>query len=612
MENALKVLTTFRFDVSSAVASAQLLQGQTQALNNTAQGALQSYKSLGMGIAASFGLGAGSIFGSIQKSVIAAEKFNETQGSLANILGQNADRFTTDITSFNKRLVIAESLMLRLGKAASQVGVDQLDMLDVSKQVLSTLLPAGLQGKDFSNIEKITKGFMMTGPMLGVSSGQLQQLLLQAKTGTAQFRGPFRSLAVRTKAFDVLGKENKDVLKAFNVAPVEQRIEILANALTQFGSDAEYLTKRTKTLTFQFNVLKNNLFGLTSVFRPFGEKLRKLFVELLMQLNQLIEKDGKQLVAVVSSLFDRLIKTPKDLLTTIAQIGTAGSLLNLASTGVQIFALLEILKQIPFTAQYVVPIMANLTGSFKAFFALFTSKAGFMTMMGALLPAMKVILFKFLPIISVIAGGFILLSRALAMAKINELKDLPEELASLGNAFNRLVQALSPLLYVLEPIYSYLVRILAFMLDFGIAVKALAWTLDTLVIPVIDFIMRGIVILEAGLRGFFTMFIGFMEQLANLITGKGFSFQKFIDDYQNGINDVFDRNKDFLFGSLQDMSKAPVATLTQNIDSVTINQDFKEAQDPDRIAFTVQEALLKIAQNPTQAIGRSFAGGLAR
>jgi hypothetical protein len=121
------------------------------------------------------------------------------------------------------------------------------------------------------------------------------------------------------------------------------------------------------------------------------------------------------------------------------------------------------------------------------------------------------------------------------------------------------------------------------------------------------------IIVEAGLRGFFTMLIGYYDQLWKLVTGQGgFSLQKFIDDYKQGINDVFDKQRDYLFGSLEDLSKAPVATMIQNINKVEINQDFKEAQDPDRIAFTVQDALLKIAQNPTQAVGRSFAGGLAR
>ena len=44
-----------------------------------------------------------------------------------------------------------------------------------------------------------------------------------------------------------------------------------------------------------------------------------------------------------------------------------------------------------------------------------------------------------------------------------------------------------------------------------------------------------------------------------------------------------------------------------NINKVEIRNDFKERMEPDRIAFTLKEQLLKAAQNPTQANRGAFA-----
>lgn len=55
-----------------------------------------------------------------------------------------------------------------------------------------------------------------------------------------------------------------------------------------------------------------------------------------------------------------------------------------------------------------------------------------------------------------------------------------------------------------------------------------------------------------------------------------------------------------------------VASHVTNIGNVNIRQDFKENQEPDRIAHSFVNTLKSIAINPRQASGRSFSGALTR
>jgi hypothetical protein len=55
-----------------------------------------------------------------------------------------------------------------------------------------------------------------------------------------------------------------------------------------------------------------------------------------------------------------------------------------------------------------------------------------------------------------------------------------------------------------------------------------------------------------------------------------------------------------------------VVQQTTNINKVEIRNDFKEQMEPDRIAFTLKDQLLKAANNPGQAAGRSLQGAFTR
>jgi hypothetical protein len=605
-----KVLTTFKFDIGSAILNSEKLQNATDKLSQSAANALASYKALGIGIAGSFGLGVGSLAGTIYQAVTAAEKFNEVQDAMANIIGQNQDRFTTDIKSFNTRLSISAQLMQDLAKAAEEFALPQMEMLQQSKLMLPVLLNYGVQGKQFQNVIDISRGLLKSAPILGLDAGDVQGQLLRALQGGASISDPlFRALASETKAFQKF--KGKDVTRMFNVLPIVERVELLRQGLLQFGSDSEFLARQVKTLRFQSQQLKNTLFGLNGIMMKMGGIIRETLINAFMYVNKTLETHGRTLVDIAVQFSGKALTNPRDFLIDLLSLSKIGETLKFAGTVAQIITFLEILQYIPKVGNFVRPAMKAITTYLLGFLNISVLLNRVVKAFKFIVPALKFVFTRLLPIVSVFVVLFQMLQKARAIGKVRDLEALPEALAKLATAAQNILFALQPLVAPLKAVWNFLTNTLAWVFEFSMYATGLAYILNGLAQGFMV-LGKGIIIMEAGLRGFFTMLIGFIDQLFKFVTFQGgFSFQKFIDDYQAGIDDVFRENREYLFGSLQDLSKAPIAQMTTNIGEVNINQNFKEAQDPDRIAFTVQQALVKIAQNPTQAVNRAYPIGLA-
>ena len=609
-----KVLTTFKFEVGSAILNSERLQNATDKLAQTANNALSSYKALGIGIAGSFGLGAGSLAGTIYQAVTAAEKLYEVQNSIANVLGQNASQFKTDIASYNTRLKISQQIMQKIAQASKEFLLPEDVMMQQVKLMLPVLLNYGVQGKQFENVIDISRGLLKSAPILGIDPGEVQGQLLRSLMGGASMGDPmFRALALETKAF----KENerlsksKNIASAFNLLPMAERVKVLSESLTQFGNDQEFLKRQMKSLRFQAQQLKNTLFGLNGIMITMGRMIRETLINAFTYVNKTLETHGRTLVDIAVQFSGKALTNPRDFLIDLLSLSKIGETLKFAGTVAKIFTFLELLQFVPMVGGYVGPGIKAITTYLAGFLNISVLLSRVVKAFKFIVPALKFVFTRLLPIVSVFVVLFQMLQKAKAIGKIRDVEALPEALAKLATAAQNILFALQPLIAPLKAVWNFLTNTLAWFFEFSLFATGLAYILNGLAQGFMV-LGKGIIIMEAGLRGFFTMLIGFIDQLFKFVTFQGgFSFQKFIDDYQAGIDDVFRENREYLFGSLQDLSKAPIAQMTTNIGEVNINQNFKEAQDPDRIAFTVQQALVKIAQNPTQAVNRAYPIGLA-
>ncbi len=85
MAQIFNVLTEFRFDVASAVANSQTLQGELGKISGAADEVHFGLKRVGFGLLAQMGLGTGGFLGAIYSALKAADKFEMTQRKIANI-----------------------------------------------------------------------------------------------------------------------------------------------------------------------------------------------------------------------------------------------------------------------------------------------------------------------------------------------------------------------------------------------------------------------------------------------------------------------------------------------------------------------------------------------
>ena len=146
-------------------------------------------------------------------------------------------------------------------------------------------------------------------------------------------------------------------------------------------------------------------------------------------------------------------------------------------------------------------------------------------------------------------------------------------------ALNKGVNPLS----ILEFISAFFEKLLTVFIGFDAVLAGLAFSLEKLTqniasISFLDF-AKG----QAGIKTF---------------AGVGDAFQK-------GFLDVF---------AGTEIGRPPegnaVARNVTNIGKVSIENKFKEQQEPDRIAFTIKDQLMRVANNPTQSKGRFLNKGL--
>jgi hypothetical protein len=189
-----------------------------------------------------------------------------------------------------------------------------------------------------------------------------------------------------------------------------------------------------------------------------------------------------------------------------------------------------------------------------------------------------------------IMGVFQLISRAIAIARIADAKaiaDLIPKFATVSANFMRLIdifnEGFNKIAEVISPIF-----------------RVSGWF--ELLIDILDGVTTGLALAVGGFQGLLWGIMAFIDQIKSGLTGGGFSMDAVGTAFDAGVNEILER----VFGSI-DGGTATVNQV-QNIAKVEINQQFKEQQQPDRIAFALKDQLTKIDQNRTSARGRSFAG----
>jgi hypothetical protein len=606
-----KVLTEFRFDIASAVASSQTLQSEVGKISSAADQAHFALKRVGIGLAYQMGLGQGGFLGMIYTALKASDKFAASQRSVANIL--LSSNLFDGAFAFEDAMSSASKAMQNMKQAAREFSLPVQDLVNTSKLIGAVLVNHGLDDAQLTRSTQLARGFLKSAPVLGIDPGLAQGQLLDAVMGRANMGDTFmQRLMNETEAMKQFapksGKQQAGGGAAlFNALDAAKRLEVLNKALYQFGSNSRILDENTRSLSGQLQRLSDNITGIFSIFKPLGDALSKPVRMVLFKINEYLERDGEKIVANFSGIIKRMFADPEKLFVGIQQarnfsgdVSKAGNMLLLIAV---VQGITWALRTLGITLRGGLILSGlRLLGSGIAWLGrAFVSVGG----LSFMVKAFAFVLRSIVAPIAILTFMFQIISRAIAKAQVSNAKFLANNVERISALFNRLTVAISNIMLPIEMIIEFWSDLVSWIFRLDLSGNILLGLLEQF-IKFMEQLGHAIVFILSTISGIISSLMGMVYQLVEGNFRKvGANIGK---DFMDGFNEVY--AKRFQRTGMTGDSEGAVSNKITNIDKIEINNQFKEQMEPDRIAFVLKEQLVKAALNPQQSSGRSLRSAL--
>lgn len=585
------VLTEFKFEVGNAIVNSEKVQGAVDGISASADRAMQSMKGLGIGLVQNIGLRTASVVGVLGEALFASDKFFRSQLVFSNIISSNMQNMTGDIDTFNDRLAVSARVLKDISKDAAKFGLPEQQLADTTKLLGATLAPKGLAGVNFSTARTMGRNLLKSAPTLGTTAEDSQGQLLRAIQGGASMGDPlFRSLSLETQVFKEKFKGATDVAKKFNALPLKERFQILNEGLGQFAKDSDVLAGNAQTISAMMTRLRDIFVGFNGILLPIGNVIRGPLIGAFDQLMSVLDNQGRRAVQGFAEVMKIMLRDVETTAVNLMQARRLGSDFKAAGSTLVIGTIIQFLSHMGLLGLIFKTLGIPLGFVLKGL--------GFLgpvfTFLGKALVWVGVAAAKFFIAMLPILAIFQTISRAMAIARINDMKVLPELMAVFAEQLARLGElfmiVFGPALQLMDTIAGQL----AIVFEFG---HWLRWAGEGM-----KFLTDVLVTVFALIRGF-VFAIGQLVQ--NLSEGKILgAFGGVKQQFQIGVDDFFDQ---FLTKTQKPDGSTAVAENTTYISGgVHIHQDFKEKMEPDRVAFTIVDQINRVAKNPLSAGGRSI------
>jgi hypothetical protein len=631
VQKAFQVLTEFKFEIGAAVASSKALQGSVDNLTGSVDQAQFALSRLGVGLAAQIGFGPMSVASAFYNAISASEKFYQSQIKLANVM-QSAGFFKGP-QAFENAMSASRMNLEKISELSRQFSLPANELLNTTSLLAPVLLSKGLDDSGLSKSTDLARQFLKASPILGTDAFGSMNQLVGAVMGRVDMGGQFsQRLFADTKALAPFSGAGGTA--AFNKLAPEKRLDLLTRALGEFADNTRAAESIANSFTGQMQALRDTLLGAFSILRPLGDALMKPILTVLSGLNKMLQTEGKAIIANFSTILTEMVGDPKGLIASLLQFRQINRDLSSTGSALAIGGILlgigEAMKFLGITATFANPLVGVLGMSMAVFadalgraFPFLAPVLGFMTKLGgfigiilsistaiwgwtATIAGLRTVLRGILGVVSAVARPFAflmvlfqLLSRAAAIAQIDDALALPQIMVRLSESFVHLRRAVALILDPLFQMFDSIARAISPVFRMSFLLGHVATVMDTVTYFITMMIGAIEGLLQAVVKVYWNMASIF--QTGNLNIGEGV-----IDAYQQGMQDIFEK----VYGRIEAGDTSAVAAMTTNIGKVEINNQFKEQMEPDRIAFTLKEQLVKAAINPTAAGGRSLRGGL--
>lgn len=601
---AFRVLTEFRFDIGHAVAESHALQGEIGKISAAADQALIGFKRIGMSLVAQAGLGSGGVLAFLYNAITASDKFAQSQRNLANILLSNQDVLGTGGMSFEQAMVRSASVMDTIIHKANEFALDPNELLNQTKAVAPMLISHGLDTAQMQTSIDIARGLLKSAPTLAIDPSMIGSQLVSLVTGRADMNNTlFQRLLAETKPFKD-AKVNDS--KGFNSLDAHKRIELLRSSLLQFGSNADVLRGNMESLSGQFQVFQNLVKGQFSIFKKVGDALMPPLKMMLGEVNKFLNTEGRKIAEHLSKIIGDIVKDPIKFFINLRQLSRLQG--DVTNAG-KLLGFLGLLEATAFAMRFLgITIRgASVTSGIKLLGqgllwigGLFVRLGGF----ALIFRALAFVATKILAPLMALTFLFQIISRAIAKAEISNAKWLVDHMSKLTSLFGRIKDAIAKIFMPIEMAIDFWSDLVAWFFELDISGNILISIFEGLAnaLEAIGFIVVSSMSIISGAIASILQVIMDAKNLEFSGMGKRIGLA-----FNEGFSDFFSKHYD-RSGGQNGSEGDKVSNRITNIGKVEINNQFKEQLEPDRIAFTLKEQILKAALNPQQAAGRSMRG----
>jgi hypothetical protein len=612
MSDAYHVVAHFVFDVDHAIADSKLLQDSLDKVTTAAEAVNNSLMNAALSLAGQIGL-YGGLAGTIYSAVKAADKYEATQRSIATIFLSNG--MFSGVHEFRDSMVASAAAMENMKKTAREFSLPVGDFVSTAKMIGASLISHGLDNSKLDKSTMLTRGYMKSAGLLGIDPGLAQGELLDMVGGRAHMNSrltqrlvnetsamrPYAGSAATTGA-------NSGGLAKFNALTPEKRLETLTKALMQFGSNAKIVEENAKSLSNQMQRLTDNITGMFSILRPIGDALLQPLKKLLSQVNLFLESSGEQIAKTMATVISDLVSNPEKLFKDIKQLMNLkkdfNSTAHLVETVLTIQGITFALRMLGFELRggLINTALIKMGQGLQYVYGLFTKFIGFETLFSVLGSIISYIVREVFP--PLILGTAIMqgISRGWASAMIIDGKWMAANAPKIAEVTLKLREALALVMAPITLVIDGIAKLTEHLFANTLILDALLFSLERLaelLTGVGNIIVFVLGVVSASMRGMMVILDAWTDKRHFITKIKELPGQM-MDGYMM-VWDMFHKKK-------MDVDNSAVSQTSVHVDNITIQNQFKEQMEPDRIAFALRDQLIRAATNPVQASGGSLAG----
>lgn len=646
--NAFAVVSEFKFDVAQAMVESSNLQKNVNELSRSVDQAGQSVKNLGIGFLANFSGATGGILGILGNALKASDKFKMSQIEIANAMTANKMTIGGSFINFEQAMASSSSIMDDIVKKARGLKISPNDLLSQTKFFTNALAPKGLAGDNLSQAVELARVSMKAAPALGVSSEQATGGILSGASGQLSRNTQFgRRLFL--EAGDAIKKATGGVItdiKSFNKASGKMRVKAMIKGLDKLAGTSNVVAARAETLGAAMMNIRDLFTGMGSILKPLGDSIMKPLLQILNMVSEQLQTNGLAVVKALAKIVDSVLAGPKEMFLQFitlqglaADAAKAAGLATLTLSILHFFEGISALRKIPILGQVVEPLyffanaikrtaldllsFKNVMKGARSIFAFVFSKKIWTAIkfigrgINWISSGLIHLAAGFLAFLAPLMG----LRRAFARMQLDSVDWLAKNMLSITEGFdsikNSLMRFAAPFLDVVqgfeEIFYTILggtrtLNIFKFILDGVVSI------LDSLSNKFLEVwaLFRSIV---AGLTFAITDLLsgGIPRLLRAALDGNSSAFDAFGREFMSYMGDEFDKTLNQYTNPLVKEGK-DTQNNVKNVTNmkVTMNNAFKEVLQPDRIAFTIQDQLEKVAQNKRRSRSQAITSQQAR